>query len=180
MGRSAWRVIDSLEFEVVVSRMSPEEEELSHNLATVLHELGVWSGYLQSMHVIPNLGTNDVLSAFYGAQRAIFSRMDVLMRRGFSYAAIVEIRSQKQSWRDEWQKLKAKDFEHVSNLLSGFPKLDFPAQMGLARAPPQQAWQMVAEEVCNLFLKLQDMYKPITLFQPAPEQEASVCSQDLS
>ena len=154
---------------VCVIQASPEEAAVLEFASQVGQELTAWAAYLREASEASDLPASDSAAAVdlvAGAQQLIWANIQELtgLTGQFSNAAKVLLEG-----------CSKRAAGPVARTLSGFPPLETPSCFMVAGEPPtlsQKVKRVVSQELCALFLQLQQMYKPVCVIQAAPEEAA--------
>ena len=149
----------------VVIRPLPEEEGLLDYVSQVLQELAAWADQLP--RIVRELGVEsadpiDAVDMVLQAQQHIWTQMQKAIGHDFSNATKVLLEG-----------CPKRPSGPVPLTLDGFPALVIPrfGEGAATASPPLKLQHAVSQELCELFLKLQDLYKPVSIIQPPPEEE---------
>ncbi|CAJ1397724.1 unnamed protein product [Effrenium voratum] len=141
-----------------------EAKAILEFVAPVREELDAWAAYLQEVLQVQHVQSHRARKIIKASWREIITQMQALLPGTMTNAAKVLI--------EGCPKRLAR---HVSRTLSGFPPLETPSCFMVAGEPPtltQKVKRVVSQELCALFLQLQQMYKPVCVTQASPEEAA--------
>ncbi|CAJ1372097.1 unnamed protein product [Effrenium voratum] len=142
-------------------KVSPSEAEVLEFLAPVRAELDAWAASLALVQHDPTCTAQKVVRASW---REIVTQMQELLPGRMTNAAKVLL--------EGYPKRPA---GHVARTLSGFPSLELPSCFRVPGEPQtlnQKMKRMVSQELCALFLQLQQTYNPGCVIQAYPVEEA--------
>ncbi|CAJ1397721.1 unnamed protein product [Effrenium voratum] len=150
---------------VCVIQASPEEAAVLEFACQVGQELTAWAAYLrEASEASDSAAAVDLVAR---AQQLIWANIQELtgLTGQFSNAAKVLLEG-----------CSKRAAGPVARTLSGFPPLETPSCFMVAGEPPtlshQKVKRVVSQELCALFLQLQQMYKPVSVIQASPEEAA--------
>ena len=153
---------------VCVIQASPEEAAVLELASQVGQELTAWAAYLREASDLPASDADSAAAVdlVARAQQLIWANIQKLtgLTGQFSNAAKVLLEG-----------CSKRAAGPVARTLSGFPPLETPSCFMVAGEPPtlsQKVKRVVSQELCALFLQLQQMYKPVCVMQASPEEAA--------